>query len=147
MVAVPTSLAYMFPTQAKDACVHPTNEDLFVGPGVATEIYGFTLQLKAPAVAEAFECCCGLRLLRSRLRFGVFAAEALDSSRGVDQLLFAGEEGVATRADFDVDVALVCGAGGEGASACADDTNFVVVGVDSCFRHDLFQTFPAILLF
>ena len=32
--------------------------------------------------------------------------EAIDASRGIDQLLFAGEERVAGRANFDVQVAL-----------------------------------------
>jgi hypothetical protein len=31
---------------------------------------------------------------------GVFLGESLDASRGVDQLLFASEKGMATRADF-----------------------------------------------
>jgi hypothetical protein len=41
----------------------------------------------------------------------------------------------------------VCGAGGEAVAARADNTNLVVVRVDSCFRHDSFGTFPAILSF
>ena len=35
--------------------------------------------------------------------FGELAAEALDAARGVDELLLAGEEGVAGRADFEHD--------------------------------------------
>ena len=88
---------------------------------------------------------CGL--LRSRLRFGVFAAEAFDASRGVYQLLLAGEERVASGADFDVDVALVRGAGDEAVAARAEDANLVVIRVDSGFGHNLFETFPAISLF
>ena len=34
---------------------------------------------------------------------GIFLLEALDATRGVDQLLFAGEERVAVRADFDAE--------------------------------------------
>jgi len=41
---------------------------------------------------------------------GDLAAEALDAAGGIDQLLLAGEERVALRADFDDDVALVGGA-------------------------------------
>ena len=45
--------------------------------------------------------------------FGVLAAEAFDASGGIDQLLFAGEERVAIRADFQVDIALMRGSGGK----------------------------------
>jgi hypothetical protein len=81
------------------------------------------------------------RLLRGRLRLGVLAAEALDASRGVDQLLLAGKEGVASGADFDVDVALVGGAGLEARAAGAHNAHFVVVRVNSCFRHDSVKPF------
>ena len=79
--------------------------------------------------------------------FGVLAAEALDATRSVDQLLFAGEERVAVGADFRVDVAFVRGAGGEVVAAGADDANLVVIGVNFLFGHDCCsQTFPANLL-
>ena len=43
--------------------------------------------------------------------FGVLAAEALDATGGVHQLLLAGKERVAGGADFHVDIALVGRAG------------------------------------
>jgi len=73
--------------------------------------------------------------LRFGLRFGVFAAEALDAARSVDQLLLAGEKRVAVRADFRVDVAFVRGTGSEAVATGTNDANFVVVGVNSLFRH------------
>jgi hypothetical protein len=88
----------------------------------------------------------GCDLLRGRLSFGVFAAEAFDASCGVDQFLLAGEEWVASGADFDVDVSLMGGASFEARAARANDTNFVIVGMNSSFRHD-YKTFPAILLY
>lgn len=75
-------------------------------------------------------------LLGSLLRFCVFAAEALDATRGVDELLLAGEEGVASGADFDMDVSTMGGAGGEVVSAGAHDADFFVIGMNSCFRHE-----------
>src|SRR5271154_687698 len=66
---------------------------------------------------------------------GELAAEALDAACGVDQLLLAGEEGVAGGADFENDVALVRGAGGEAVAAGALDRDFVVLRMNSLFRH------------
>jgi hypothetical protein len=70
--------------------------------------YPVTQQQKALAEARA-EICVDLRreLLLRRFRFGVLAAEALDASGGVHELLLAGEKWMASRADFNVNVALV----------------------------------------
>ena len=82
----------------------------------------------------------GLRLLCGGLgfagvRLGELAAEALDATCGVDQLLLAGEERVAGGADFEDDVTLVRGAGLEVISAGAFDGGDGVVWVNSFFRH------------
>jgi hypothetical protein len=66
---------------------------------------------------------------------GYLAAEALDAAGGVDQLLLAGEEGVAGRADFDDDVALVRGAGLKVVAAGAFDVDVLVLGVNGFFGH------------
>ena len=86
--------------------------------------------------------------LRFGFGFGVLAAEALDATRGVDQLLFAGEERVTVRANFRVDVAFVRGASSEVVAAGADDANLVVIGVNFLFGHvaDL-RPFRRIFLF
>src|SRR6266851_3601667 len=94
---------------------------------------------KASAVAEAL-CGFGFRLLSGGLglagvRLGELAAEALDATCGVDQLLLAGEEGVAGGADFEDDVALVRGAGLKVVSAGALDGDVVVVRVNPFFGH------------
>src|SRR5271156_3995025 len=82
----------------------------------------------------------GFRLLGGGLSLagvglGELAAEALDAAGGVDQLLLAGEEGVAGGADFENDVALVRGAGGGAVAAGALDRDFVVLRMNSLFRH------------
>ena len=66
---------------------------------------------------------------------GDLAAEALDAAGGVDQLLLAGEEGVAGGADFDHQVSLVRGAGIEGVAAGALDVDGFVLRVNSFFGH------------
>jgi len=65
---------------------------------------------------------------------GVLAAEALDAAGGIHQLLFAGEERVATGADFYVDVALVRGTCGEAAPAGAEHADFVVCRMNGCLH-------------
>ena len=67
---------------------------------------------------------------------GELAAEAVDTASRVHQLLLPGEERVAGRADFDDDVALVCGARLEGGSAGALYIDVVIGGVNSSFWHD-----------
>ena len=60
--------------------------------------------------------------------------EAIDASRGIDQLLFAGEERVASRANFDVQVALFSGAGLERLAASAGNSYIDVFWVYSWFH-------------
>jgi hypothetical protein len=67
---------------------------------------------------------------------GVFLGEAFDATGGVDELLLAGEEGMATGADFDVKpVTLDGGTGGEIVTAGAVYGDLVIVGVNTGF-HD-----------
>src|ERR1035437_8974352 len=82
-------------------------------------------------------CRLGLRrCCLARIAFRVLAAEALDPARGVHQLLFAGEEGVARRTDFHVDVALVGRTGHKSVAACAVHTYFVISRMDGCFHQN-----------
>ena len=69
--------------------------------------------------------------------FGVLAAEALDAAGGIHKLLLAGEERVAGRANFHVDVAFVRGTRGETVAARALDADFLVRWMGCCF-HELF---------
>ncbi len=67
---------------------------------------------------------------------GVLLGEALDAAGGVNQLLLAGEEGVAVRADFDIQpVALDGRTGGEIVTAGAMHRYGVIVGVDTGFHE------------
>jgi hypothetical protein len=64
----------------------------YLGRHQKTQVITMLLEIKKP-----------LLLLRSSglgSGVGVFLGEALDAPCGVDQLLFAGEKGMATRADF-----------------------------------------------
>jgi hypothetical protein len=63
------------------------------------------------------------------------AAEALDATGRVDQLLLAGKERVAGRADFEHDIALVRGARGEVVAARTAHVGFVVIGVNPSLGH------------
>src|SRR6476661_6285060 len=60
--------------------------------------------------------------------------EAIDASRSVDQLLFAGEEGVASRTNFDVQVALLGRARCERLAASAGYIYIDVFWVNSWFH-------------
>jgi hypothetical protein len=60
--------------------------------------------------------------------------EAINASGGIDQLLFAGKEGVASRANFDVQVALLGGAGLECLAASAANGYIDVFWVNSWFH-------------
>ena len=60
--------------------------------------------------------------------------EAIDASRGIDQLLFAGEEWVTRRANFDVQVALLGRASLERLAARACNSNIDVFWVNSWFH-------------
>src|SRR3954471_17621789 len=68
------------------------------------------------------------------VRLRVLAVEALDAAGRVHQLLFAGEEGVAIRADFQTDVALVGRTGSKHVAARAMHAHFVIRGVNSCLH-------------
>lgn len=79
-------------------------------------------------------------LIRFRLLLGCvalleLALEALDATGGVDNLGFAGEEGVAVGADFEDDVALVGGAGLEVVAARAAHGGVFVLRMDASLRH------------
>src|SRR5215831_6025050 len=73
-------------------------------------------------------------LLLNRLGLGVLPAESLHAAGRVDQLLLAGKEWVAVRADFYVNVALVSGAGGKAVAARAHDAHFIIRGMDAGFH-------------
>jgi hypothetical protein len=64
----------------------------------------------------------------------VTLVKAIDASCGIDQLLFTCKEGVASRTDFDVQVALLGGASLERLAARAGDGNFNVFGMNSWFH-------------
>ncbi len=82
----------------------------------------------------------GGRRSSSRL-LGVALAELLNAAGGVEDLLLAGVERVAGRADFDVQVASERRARLEAVPAAAGDGDFVVLGVDFVF-HGWVLTFP-----
>ena len=63
--------------------------------------------------------------------------EAIDASGGIDQLLFTRKERVASRANFDVQIALLGGASLERLAASAGNGYFDVFWVNSWFH--LFQ--------
>jgi hypothetical protein len=75
-----------------------------------------------------------LVLLRG-LCLGVFPAEALHASGGIDELLLAGEKRMAIRANFHRDVALMGRAGHKCITARAVHAHFVVCGMNSCFHR------------
>src|SRR6185295_3927367 len=66
----------------------------------------------------------------------ILLLETVDAAFGIDQLLFAGEERVATGADFYADVAFMRGAGAELMSAGAGYIHFFVGGVDTGFHGE-----------
>ena len=67
---------------------------------------------------------------------GILFGEAFDAACGVNQLLFAGEEGVAIGADFDFEhVALDGRAGGEIVAAGAVNGDGVIVGMNTGFHE------------
>ena len=70
------------------------------------------------------------------IRRGELATEALDAAGGVDQLLLAGEERVAGRADFNDDRALVGRTRVELVAAGALYVRIGVSGMNSCLWHD-----------
>jgi len=60
--------------------------------------------------------------------------KAIDASCGIDQLLFTRKEGMASRTDFDVQVALLGGASFECLAARAGDGYFNIFGMNSWFH-------------
>ena len=69
----------------------------------------------------------------SKLLDAVLLVELINTAAGVDQLLLAGVEGVALRADLDGDV-LLGGAGLDDLAAGAADGRALVIGMDSFFH-------------
>ena len=59
--------------------------------------------------------------------------EPINASTGIDQLLLAGVEGMALRADFNLDV-LLCGTGCENVATGTADRSLFVLGMDT-FLH------------
>src|SRR5690242_20562784 len=77
-------------------------------------------------------------LLAADGALAVARLEAGDTTAGVEDLLLAGVERVAGRADLDVDLAAAGGAaGGELVPAAARDCGLVVVGVDTAAHWDV----------
>jgi len=60
--------------------------------------------------------------------------EAIDASRGIDQLLLAGKERVASGTNFDVQVTFLGGASFERLATRASNGNFVIFGMNSWFH-------------
>jgi hypothetical protein len=72
-------------------------------------------------------------LLEAYLLLGVFLLELLHSSFSIDNLLFAGVKRVALGAYIQMDV-LPCGSGAYNLAAGADNLDFFVIRVNSCFQ-------------
>src|SRR5258708_26585731 len=94
---------------------------------------------KAPAKAGAEKPCQSAKirdqtLLLCRLHFRILPAEALHAASGIHKLLLAGEERMACRADFHVDISLMGRACRKAAAAGAHNANFVVSGMNSCLH-------------
>jgi hypothetical protein len=67
---------------------------------------------------------------------GIFLGKAFDAAGGVDEFLLAGEEGVAVRADLDLQhVALDGRTSGEIVAAGAVHRNGMIVGVNTGFHE------------
>lgn len=84
----------------------------------------------------------GPRLLGARSAFGcrflaIALVESINASCRVDELLLTGEERVASRADFDVQVVFSGRAGFEALTASATNGYFVIFRVDSWFHYFL----------
>jgi hypothetical protein len=73
-------------------------------------------------------------LLRRFAGFRVLPAEALHAAGGIDQLLLAREIGMAVRANFYRDIALVGRAGHKSIAARAMHAYFVISGMNSCLH-------------
>jgi len=66
--------------------------------------------------------------------FAVTLVEAIDTSCGIDQLLFSGKEWMASRTNFDVQVTFLGGASLERLATRAADRNLNVFWMDSWFH-------------
>src|SRR5512145_2355346 len=86
----------------------------------------------APGVSTRWRIATSGRR-RAASREAVLAVEALDPARGVDQLLLAREEGMARRAELDVD-RLLSGTGVDDIAAGADDLRLLVARMNA-FLH------------
>jgi len=100
------------------------------------QITGTSILFYLALSTEHFSCCRRLLLFSLGDLLREFPLEALNASRRIDQLLLAGEEWVAIRADFDADdisgsrracIELV-------AAAAAMDGYRMVIGVNSFFH-------------
>ena len=76
-------------------------------------------------------------------QFRILLFEFIDATSRIDQLLFAGEEGVAVGANFDADVAFMGGTGLERVLARADYVDLVIGRVYSSFHSVPFGEFPS----
>ena len=103
-----------------------------VNPKKASAAAEASIKLAALLLGLCGFGCLGL----AGIGLGVFATEALDASGSIHQLLLAGKERVAVRADFQVNGALMGGPGGKCVSACAVHFCFFVLRMD-CWLHCL----------
>jgi len=103
-------------------------------PPRSAEAFPFAAEVDG-LLLGCFDLSCGFGL--GCVSRGELAAEAVDAAGSVYELLLAGEERVASGADFDDDVAFVSGAGFEGVPAGALHGDFVVGGMNSSLRHFL----------
>jgi hypothetical protein len=94
-----------------------------------TFVFAVLLDLLGASLGLLGFCLVGLSVL---------AAEALDASGGIDQLLLAGEKRVAIRADFEVNIALMGGSGGKRVPAGAHHADFVICGMNLLFHSKAF---------
>src|ERR1700676_4121000 len=131
---------------AKVPAPHELSQNFF------TVLFYLSAQSKNPRRSEGLRICENpWRMLlrrrnrgRGRVLLGVFAPEALYTTGGVPQLLLAGEERMAVRADFDADVALMSGAGHKSVAARAMHAHFVVCGMNSWFHRSVQSRFESL---
>ena len=71
---------------------------------------------------------------RFRLLLAISSVESIDASRGIDQFLLTRKERVASRTDFDVQIALAGRARLEGLAARASYCDFVIFRMNSRFH-------------
>src|SRR5689334_11018336 len=98
--------------------------------GRRTDLHPSTLMLLGPRTRPAAATSRG----RGLPALAVLAVEALDAARGIDELLLAGEERMAGRADLDVD-RRDRGPGLDDVAARAGDDGLLVLRMNA-FLHD-----------